>query len=91
MNFLASHVTDYMSKTGVTCWSCNDEAVESVHALLERRSLRHGLKNSKSLVGEFKLQEAKALLDLFNAKLEAKIRYLHMNLFNEMFKIEIVL
>ena len=34
----------------------------------EKASLRHGLKNSKSLVGEFKLQETKALLDLFNAK-----------------------
>ena len=40
----------------------------NVHALLERRSLRHGLKNTKSLVGEHKLKQAKALLDLFNAK-----------------------
>ena len=43
-------------------------AVESVHTLLERRSLTHGLKNTKKYVGKHKLKQAKTLLDLFNAK-----------------------
>ena len=41
VHILTSHVEDYLEMTGLTCWSTNDENVEAVHQLLERRNLRH--------------------------------------------------
>ena len=41
IHILSSHVQDFLEMTGQTCWSTNDENVECVHQLLERRNLRH--------------------------------------------------
>ena len=41
IHILSSHVEDFLEMTGQTCWSTNDENVECVHQLLERRNLRH--------------------------------------------------
>ena len=41
VHIISSHVQDYFEMTGQTCWSTNDENVEAVHQLLERRNLRH--------------------------------------------------
>ena len=40
IHILEHHVGDYLAMEGITCWSTNDELVESCHALLERRNLR---------------------------------------------------
>ena len=45
------HIDEYLEMSGKTCWSSNDECVEAVHQLLERRNLRHGLKKTKNLIG----------------------------------------
>ena len=41
VHILGSHIQDFLEMTGQTCWSTNDENVECVHQLLERRNLRH--------------------------------------------------
>ena len=41
VHILGAHVQDFLEMTGQTCWSTNDENVEAVHQLLERRNLRH--------------------------------------------------
>ena len=68
VHILAHHVSDFLALEGITCWSTNDELVESCHALLERRMLRHGLKNTKNLTGTFKRKESLMSLNISNAK-----------------------
>ena len=34
VHILAHHVSDFLALEGITCWSTNDELVESCHALL---------------------------------------------------------
>ena len=54
--------------SGKTCWSSNDECVEAVHQLLERRNLRHGLKKTKNLIGSYKRKCSAMSMNLFQAK-----------------------
>ena len=51
VHILGSHVEDFLEMTGQTCWSTNDENVECVHQLLERRNLRHNPLLSSSFIG----------------------------------------
>ena len=68
VHILSHHVSDFLNLEGITCWSTNDELVESCHALLERRMLRHGFKNSKNLIGAHKQKKSLQSLNLSNAK-----------------------
>ena len=54
VHILQCHIDEYLEMSGKTCWSSNDECVEAVHQLLERRNLCHGLKKKKS---DWQLQE----------------------------------
>jgi len=68
IHILSSHVEDFLEMTGQTCWSTNDENVECVHQLLERRNLRHGFKKTKNLVGAYKRKCSAQSIRFFIAK-----------------------
>ena len=68
IHILKSHVGDYLSLSGVTCWSNSDEMVETCHQLLDRRHRKHQTKKTKNLVGAHKEKMSKFVFNTFNAK-----------------------
>ena len=68
IHILKSHVGDYLSLSGVTCWSNSDEMVETCHQLLDRRHRKHQTKKTKNLVGAHKEKMSKFAFNTFNAK-----------------------
>ena len=71
---MTSHVGDYIELHGSTGWAMSDEQVESSHALLERRALRHGVKKVRNLTSRYKQRRNGFLLSLYNAKNRRKRR-----------------
>ena len=65
---LLFNIGDYLAIAGITFWSSNDELVESCHALLEKRNLKHGFKKTQNLTGEYKKKIARGSLNMFLAK-----------------------
>ena len=55
VHILQCHIDEYLEMSGKTCWSSNDECVEAVHQLLERKNFRHWLKKTKK--SDWQLQE----------------------------------
>ena len=68
VHILQCHIDEYLEMSGKTCWSSNDECVEAVHQLLERRNLRHWLKKTKNLIGSCKRKYSAMSMNLFQAK-----------------------